>query len=80
MKSIIVLTDACKSCSEMYDTVKQCVSELMLDATVTRSDNLIEIMKYNVIATPALIIDGKVRSVGKKLNKKQVTALLLKEN
>lgn len=75
---IKVLGTGCASCKALYETVKQAVVELGLDASVVKEEDLIKIMNYNVMQTPALVINEKVVSVGKKLSLSDVKSLLIK--
>lgn len=55
--------------------VKQVVDELALDANVTKEEDLMKIMEYNVMTLPALVVDGKVVAKG-KLGAKEVKEVL----
>ena len=63
-----VLGTGCAGCKALYETVKQAVAELGIDATVIKVEDLMQIMNYNVMAMPGLVIDEKVVSAGKKLS------------
>ena len=75
---IKVLGTGCPTCKALYETVKQAVNELGVDATVVKEEDLVKIMDYNVVALPCLVIDEKVVSAGKKLSVEQVKAFLTK--
>ena len=75
---IKVLGTGCAGCKALYETTKQAVIELGLDATVIKEEDLIKIMSYNVMKLPGLVIDGKVVSSGKKLSLSEVKELLSK--
>ncbi len=75
---IKVLGTGCASCKALEATVREVVAEMNLDATVEKVEDIMEIMNYNVMRTPAIVIDGKVVSSGKKLSKSEVKALLTK--
>lgn len=75
-KEIIVLGTGCASCKALYDTVKDAVTALGIDATVKKEEDLQKIMAYNVMSLPALVVDGKVVSKGKKLSFDQVKELI----
>ena len=65
---IKVLGTGCPSCKALYETVKQAVEEIGSDASVIKEEDLLKIMNYNVLSLPALVIDEKVVSAGKKLS------------
>jgi len=57
---IKVLGTGCAGCKALYTTVEQVVKELALDAVVTKEEDLMKIMEYNVMTLPTLVVDGKV--------------------
>ncbi len=75
---IKVLGTGCASCKALYETVKQAVAELGIEATVIKEEDLMQIMNYNVMSMPGLVINEKVVSAGKKLSVADVKALLTK--
>lgn len=75
---IKVLGTGCASCKALYTTVENVVAELGLDAKVVKEEDLLEIMKYNVLSMPALVVDGVVVSSGRKLTVGEVKKLLVK--
>lgn len=75
---IKVLGTGCAGCKALYETVKQVVEESGIEATVVKEEDLMKIMSYNVMALPAIVVDEKVVSTGKKLSCSEVKALLAK--
>ena len=73
---IKVLGTGCASCKTLFDTVRQAVAELGIEATVIKEEDLMKIMEYNVMSLPALVVDGKVVSKGRKLSVEEVKELL----
>ena len=74
---IKVLGTGCSSCRALCDTVKEAVSQLGIDAEVVKEEDIMKIMEYNVMSLPALVVEGKVVSKGKKLSVDQVKELLV---
>lgn len=72
---IKVLGTGCASCKALYATVEQVVKELVLEAVITKEEDLMKIMEYNVMTLPALVVDGKVAAKG-KLSAKEVKEIL----
>ena len=73
---IKVLGTGCAGCKALYETTKQAVAELGIEATVIKEEDLMKIMSYNVLSLPGLVIDGKVVSAGKKLSVSDVKELI----
>lgn len=75
---IKVLGTGCASCKALHETVKQAVAELGIEATIIKEEDLMQIMNYNVMSMPGLVINEKVVSTGKKLSVAEVKAFLTK--
>ncbi|TVR70103.1 MAG: thioredoxin family protein [Marinilabiliales bacterium] len=73
---IKVLGPGCAKCKRLEDAVKTAVRELELKAGVTKVDDMMEIMKYGVTMTPALVVDGKVVLKGRIAGVKEIKKLL----
>lgn len=73
---IKVLGTGCSRCKTLLATVEQVASEIGLNATITKVDDILKIMEYNVMGLPALVVDEKVLSTGKTLSKEEVKKLL----
>ncbi|MBK5202965.1 MAG: thioredoxin family protein [Prolixibacteraceae bacterium] len=77
---IKILGTGCAKCKALEATVKKVVAELGIEANVLDEKDVIKIMDYNVMRTPALVIDEKVVSQGKNLTEKEVKNLLCNDN
>lgn len=73
---IKVLGTGCSSCKTLYEITKQAISELGSDATLIKEEDLLKIVEYNILSLPALVIDGKVVSAGKRLSLSEVKELI----
>ncbi len=73
---IKVLGTGCSKCKATYETVNKVVKENNIKATVTKVEDIMEIMKYNVMNMPAIVIDGKVVLSGKTPGEKEIKNLL----
>ena len=69
---IKVLGSGCAKCKKTEDLIKQVLDEAKVEATVEKVSNLMEIAGYGVFGTPAVIIDGQVKCVGKIPTKKEI--------
>ena len=67
---IKVLGPGCPKCQQTEKVVKEAVAEAGLDAHVEKVTDPMEIAGYGVFGTPAVVVDGDVKSVG-KIPKKQ---------
>jgi small redox-active disulfide protein 2 len=73
---IQVLGTGCAKCKQLTANAEKAVAELGLDAQVEKVEDVREIMKFHVMSTPALAVDGTVRSAGKVLSPEAVKELL----
>jgi small redox-active disulfide protein 2 len=73
---IKVLGPGCPKCKSLAKLVQETVQEMQLDATITKVEDIMEIMQYNIIATPALVINGKVVLKGVLPSKVQLQTIL----
>jgi len=71
-----ILGTGCAKCKALEEVTKQAVAKVGGFHQVVKVDDIMEIMKYNVVSTPALVIDGVVKSTGKLLNVDEVIALM----
>ncbi len=67
---IKVLGPGCPKCRQTEKIVKEAVAEAGVDARIEKVTEAMEIAGYGVFGTPAVIVDGEVKSVG-KIPKKQ---------
>lgn len=71
---IKVLGPGCPKCAETEKIVREAVTESGASVEVEKVSDLQEIMKHGVFSTPAVIVDGKVKAIGKVPAKKDVIA------
>ena len=71
-----ILGPGCKRCQLLAENARAAAREVGLAAEVVKVEDLATIMSYGVLATPALVIDGQVRSSGHLLSVAQVKALI----
>ena len=62
---IKVLGPGCAKCEQTEKNVKEAVAEKGIDARIDKVTDVIEIAKHGVFGTPAVIVDGEVKCVGK---------------
>ena len=73
---IKVLGTGCAGCKVLHETVVKAVAELNLSIEVIKEEDLMKIMSYDVMTIPALVIDEKVVSKGKRLSVDEVKTLI----
>ena len=76
MMNIKVLGSGCKKCQKLEANVKEALVLLNKEADVDHITDYNEIVSYNVMSTPALVVDGKVVSSGRLLTPRQLVELL----
>ncbi len=69
---IKVLGPGCAKCEEAERVVREAVAEAGIDATVEKVKDFKEFAKYGVFSTPAVVVDGQAKCVGKAPSKKEV--------
>ena len=57
---IKVLGTGCRKCKALEQSIRKAVEQKGINATITKVEDLREIMKYGVMTTPALVINGRV--------------------
>jgi small redox-active disulfide protein 2 len=73
---IQVLGTGCAKCKQLTANAEKAVQELGLGVAVEKVEDIREIMKFSVMSTPALVVDGKVKSAGKVLGPQEIVTIL----
>ena len=76
MMKIEILGAGCAKCKALEKNVHAAVKELGIKAEIRKVENISKIMEYGVMGTPALVVNGKVKSVGKLLDVAAIKKLL----
>ncbi len=79
-KNIKILGTGCPKCKTMTSLVQDVVTENNIDATIEKVEDIMEIMKFDVMTTPALVIDNVVTIKGRVPSKNEVLELLQTNN
>lgn len=72
-----VLGSGCKKCEELYQNTLEATTEIGKEVEVNKVSDVNYIAKMGVFMTPALVIEGKVVSVGKALTKEEIKEKLM---
>ena len=78
VSGVKVLGSGCAKCNALEAAAKEALAELGMDTAVDHVTDFAQIAAYGVMSTPALVVDGKVVSLGKALSKDEVVAILKK--
>ena len=65
MMEIKILGTGCSKCKTLEEITRKVVKDNGIDATVTKVEDIFEIMKYSIMTTPALVVNQKVVSKGR---------------
>lgn len=76
MKTIKILGTGCPKCKTLFKNVNNAVQNKGINANVEKIEDLEEIMKYNVLSTPALVIDEKIVLKGTASTSSEIEGLL----
>ncbi len=71
----ILGSECCANCDTQMEIVKKALATTGKFAKLEKVEDMIEVMNYGVMSTPAIVIDGEVKSRGKILNELEVIAL-----
>lgn len=63
--NIKILGTGCPNCRNLEKAVRKAVEELGIEAVVEKEEDIMKIMKYGILSTPGLVIDGKVALSGR---------------
>jgi small redox-active disulfide protein 2 len=62
---IKILGTGCPKCKKLEELTRKVVKENEIDADITKVEDIVEIMKFNIMTTPALVVNGKVVAKGR---------------
>jgi small redox-active disulfide protein 2 len=65
MKKIQILGTGCSKCKKLFEATQKAVKDLGIEAEVMKVEDINEIMKFGIMMTPALAVDGAVKVVGR---------------
>ena len=73
---IKVLGPGCSKCKTTYQVVEKVIKENNLDVKLTKVVDIMEMMSYNIMTTPAIVVDEVVKIKGKVPTESEVKELL----
>jgi small redox-active disulfide protein 2 len=75
---IEVLGTGCAKCKTLEENAKQALAKIGGFHEVKKVEDIVEIMNYGVMSTPALVVDGSVKSSGKLLSVDEILEIISK--
>ncbi|MFC2172557.1 thioredoxin family protein [Acidobacteriota bacterium] len=76
MKKVQILGPGCPKCTKLAENAEEAVRELDIECDVEKITDINQITSFGVMMTPALVVDGDVKSVGKVLSSDDIKAIL----
>jgi small redox-active disulfide protein 2 len=76
MKSLKILGTGCPKCTKLAELTHQAAAELGLEHEIVKVTDLNAIMSHGVMMTPALVVDGEVKCVGKVPSLEEIKKLI----
>lgn len=74
-----VLGTGCPTCQKLYKDVTEAISDLKIDVDLEKIEDLQQIMSYGIMSVPALVVNEKVKFVGKSPNKEELKKYLTED-
>ncbi len=75
---IKILGTGCAKCKKLEELTREVVVQNGIQATIIKVEDIIEIMKYNIMSTPALVVNEKVEIKGKIPTAEEIKQVLLR--
>jgi len=77
MKKIQILGTGCPKCKKLAENAEAAAKDLGIEYSLEKVTEINEIMKFGVMVTPALAIDGRVKTVGKVPSRDEIQKMLM---
>lgn len=75
---IKILGTGCPKCKSLEKLTREVVEAEGIDAVITKVEDIMDIMSYGVMMTPALVVDGQVMLKGRMPSVKEIKTILTK--
>ena len=73
---IIVLGTGCANCKTTYNRVAKVIADTNSKATLKKEEDILEIVKYNIMSLPAIVVDGEVKIKGYEPSEEEIKKLV----
>lgn len=77
MKKIQILGTGCPKCKKLTENAEAAAKELGVQYEIQKVTDINDIMKFGVMLTPALVVDGEVKCVGKVVSQDEIKKMLM---
>lgn len=68
MRKIQILGTGCPKCKTLAAHAEEAIQQLGIEATIEKVEKIADIMKFGILTTPGLVVDGQVKSAGRLLS------------
>ncbi len=76
MRKILILGTGCAKCEKLFENARAAVEECGAECEVEKVSDIEKIVDFGVMMTPALVIDGEIKAVGKVLPPEEILTML----
>ncbi len=76
MKTLKILGTGCAKCKQTEAVIRDTLIDMGLEANIEKVEDIQKIMEYDIMSTPAVVLDGVVKMTGKVPTKEEVRAML----
>ena len=73
---IEILGTGCPKCKKLFANTQEAINSSGINADIVKIEDIVKITEYGVMMTPAIAIDGVVKSAGKLLSPEEISNLL----
>ncbi|MOA13122.1 hypothetical protein D3C78_1331560 [compost metagenome] len=73
---IIVLGTGCANCKTTFNRIVKVIAEMNSTATLKKEEDILEIVKYNIMSLPAIVVDGEVKLKGYVPSEEEIKKLV----
>ena len=73
---IKILGTGCPNCKRLEKTTREALAEMGAKAAITKVTDMSDIMAYDILTTPGLVVDEKVVSSGRVPSKAEITSMI----
>ncbi|MBK7709919.1 MAG: TM0996/MTH895 family glutaredoxin-like protein [Bacteroidales bacterium] len=73
---IKILGTGCSKCKTLEERTRKVIKDAGIVASIEKVEDIVEIMKFNIMSTPALVVDGKVVAKGRIPSSEEIKEFL----